>query len=468
MNRAAPRTTSAIAYTLLLLTIFVHIWAASTKPSAIIAALTVVVTAAYAVWSRDFPVHKHVRPVLIVACCLLLWAAFSTWINDQYPSHLPRLGQTTTGIAMLWAVGVTAIAVPRIRIVTAAIVAATFVSALVGIGILVQGEPFTSLWLRIAEVSELGIALGYEESVRIPSSGRTSGLAGRTSAFAYQLTVAIPLALGLLLIPLSRLFLLRHSGEGGSLPDCLKASRDEWILRGVAVVVLTGLTTVLVLNATRSALLGVFCGGLVALSPLLLKRPGLRRMPSLLSLAVVAVSTFAIVSLIEEGGAFNPRLFSVEDTSARARLPMAITAFRYAVEYPLGTVVYEPEPRHAPSGLDPVVLEEILSHTAHNQFLLVLVHYGWPGFALLALFYGVVLRALASSLRLALKLRTAESIVLVTSLAGSLVAYGCNSLFQPGGPVCWRLASLDSARSGVQRSTSFGPPRRTNGKQPYR
>ena len=137
---------------LLALTVAAHVWAASTPlpfggPNVIIAALTVAATAAYVAWRRNFTVERLTLLALAVAICLILWAAISTWINDQYPTHLTRLGQTAMGIAMLWAARVAVFTLPRIRIVTAAIVVATFVSALVGLGILVQGEPFLSLWL---------------------------------------------------------------------------------------------------------------------------------------------------------------------------------------------------------------------------------------------------------------------------------------------------------------------------------
>ena len=77
---------------------------------------------------------------------------------------------------------------------------------------------------------------------------------------------------------------------------------------------------------------------------------------------------------------------------------------------------------------------EILTHIPHNQFLGVLVYYGWPGLALLMLFYGVVLFVFLSLIRLALELRTAGPTVLVASLTGCMGAYVCNSLFQPAGP----------------------------------
>ena len=407
-------TLPALITGLLALTVAAHVWAASTPlplggPNVLLAALTVAVTAVYVVWRREFALDGLTRLALAVALCLLLWAAVSVWINDQYPSHLTRMGQTTMGIAMLWVVSIAVVTLPRIRIVTAAIVAATFVSALVGIGILVWGEPFVSLRLWIMQVEESDI----QSTLNV----RTAGLSVATITFAYQLAAAIPLAAGLLLV----------------LPLRRETSRNEWIWRGAIVVVLTVLMTALVLNASRSAVLGVFFGGLAALSPLLIKTAGLPRIPNLVSLAVVAVATFTLVSLIEETGV-SRRIVSVQDTSARARLPMAITAFRYAVEYPLGTVVYDPQPRHLPSGLDPVVQKEVLRHTPHNQFLVVLVYYGWPALVLLLAFYAVIARALLSSARLAMKLGTAEAIVLVAALSGCIAAYGCNSLFHNAGP----------------------------------
>ena len=213
-----------------------------------------------------------------------------------------------------------------------------------------------------------------------------------------------------------------------------RGTRGQWAWRIAAVVVLTALATALVLNASRSALLGVFVGGLVALAPLALSRPGVRRVVSVVALMVVAVSTYAAVELIQEGAALNPRLVSVEDRSARARVPMALTALRYSLEYPLGTVEYQPEPRHLPAGLSLEVREEVLRHTPHNQFLVVLVYYGWPGFLLLVAFYGAVARSLLVSARLALARPTSHAAVLVASLAGCVASYGVNSLFHNGGP----------------------------------
>ncbi len=498
MTRAPSiRALPAIVTGLLALTVAAHVWAASTPlpfggPNVWAAALTVAAAGIYViamkitarptkpsfrrrpesrgVWAlvvtifirlydhakaiviprRHFTLDRLTRLALAVSSCLLLWAAVSVWINDQYPSHLTRLGQTAMGIAMLWVVSATIVTLPRIRSVTAAIAASTFVSALVGIGILLWGEPFTSLRLWIMQVPE--------SAVQAAQNIRTAGLSVATVTFSYQLAAAIPLAVGLLLV-----FPFRRPAERGN------TSRDEWIWRGAVVALLTILTSALILNASRSAILGVFFGALAALSPLLLKRPGLPRTPNLLSLAIVAVATFALVNLIEEGGV-SGRIVSVQDTSVRARLPMAITALKYAVEYPLGTVAYHPQPRHLPSGLDPVVQKEVLRHTPHNQFLVVLVYYGWPGLALLIAFYGVIASSLLSSARLALKLGTAESVVLVAAIAGCIAAYGCNSLFHNAGPFVsdWYhwiaiglVFSIHAALKGVARNPDPNPSKGT-------
>ena len=167
------RTIPALITGLLVLTVAAHVWAASTPlpfggPNVVIAALTVAATGAYVAWRRDFAVEGLTRLALAVAICLFLWAAVSTLINDQYPSHITRLGQIAMGIALLWVVSVAVVSLTTIRIVTTSIIVATFVSALVGIAILVQGEPFLSLWLWIAQVPE--------RSVQTALGGRIAGL----------------------------------------------------------------------------------------------------------------------------------------------------------------------------------------------------------------------------------------------------------------------------------------------------
>ena len=130
----------------------------------------------------------------------------------------------------------------------------------------------------------------------------------------------------------------------------------------------------------------------------------------------------------------NRRIVSLDDTSARARIPMALTALRYSLDYPLGTGRYSPEERHLPPGLEPRVAEEVFAQTPHNQFLVVLVYYGYPGLVLLAAFYLLIGRSLLATARHYLSSRDTESLLLVAAVAGSLAGYGLNSLFHNAGP----------------------------------
>ena len=78
--------------------------------------------------------------------------------------------------------------------------------------------------------------------------------------------------------------------------------------------------------------------------------------------------------------------------------------------------------------------EEVLAQTPHNQFLVVLVYYGYPGLVLLAAFYLLIGRSLLATARHYLSSRDTESLVLVAAVAGSLAGYGLNSLFHNAGP----------------------------------
>ena len=113
---------------------------------------------------------------------------------------------------------------------------------------------------------------------------------------------------------------------------------------------------------------------------------------------------------------------------------MTLTALRYSLEHPLGTGRYAPEPRHLPGGLSPRVAEEVLRHTPHNQFLVVLVYYGYPGLALLAAFYLLIARSLLITARHYVRTRDADTLLLAAAVTGALAGYGANSLFHNAGP----------------------------------
>ena len=104
------------------------------------------------------------------------------------------------------------------------------------------------------------------------------------------------------------------------------------------------------------------------------------------------------------------------------------------MDHPLGTGTYSPTREHIGEGLDPAMVEHLLVNTPHNQFLNVLVYYGYPGLALLVLFYLLILRSLVYSGRYILRSGDASLYFLGTAVVGALAAYGVNSLLHNSGP----------------------------------
>ena len=130
----------------------------------------------------------------------------------------------------------------------------------------------------------------------------------------------------------------------------------------------------------------------------------------------------------------NTRVLEISDSSARARIPMTLTALRYSLDHPLGTGTYSPTREHIGEILDEAMVEHLLASTPHNQFLNVLVYYGYPGLTLLLAFYLLILRSLVYSGRYILRSGDASLYFLGTAVVGALAAYGVNSLLHNRGP----------------------------------
>ena len=78
--------------------------------------------------------------------------------------------------------------------------------------------------------------------------------------------------------------------------------------------------------------------------------------------------------------------------------------------------------------------EEVLTHLPHNQFLVVLVYYGYPGLVLLVAFYLLIGRSILATAWCAFRSRDTESLLLVAVIIGALFGYGLNSMFHNAGP----------------------------------
>ena len=136
----------------------------------------------------------------------------------------------------------------------------------------------------------------------------------------------------------------------------------------------------------------------------------------------------------KRGLELNTRVLETSDSSARARIPMTLTALRYSLDHPLGTGTYSPTREHIGEGLDEAMVEHLLVNTPHNQFLNVLVYYGYPGLVMLVVFYLLILRSLVYSGRFILRSGDTSLYFLGTAVVGALAAYGVNSLLHNSGP----------------------------------
>ena len=128
------------------------------------------------------------------------------------------------------------------------------------------------------------------------------------------------------------------------------------------------------------------------------------------------------------------RLLSM-DSQAYDRVQLAITALRYAREFPLGTGGnYQPQARHVDLDWGTRKVQAALAFSPHNQFLLCLVQYGVPGLALLLLLYGGSAGALLIAWRKRWHARSSASWFLFAAIASAVVGYLANSLFHDPGP----------------------------------
>ena len=134
-------------------------------------------------------------------------------------------------------------------------------------------------------------------------------------------------------------------------------------------------------------------------------------------------------------GGLRLRPVQTFDFYGRSRLAQAAMAWRYALDHPFGTGVYRPTRAHAGEDVHDAKLDDLLRLWPHNQFLHVLVLYGFPGLCLLLLFYGCLARAAWRAGRLAWREPRTDLRLLVVAVIAAWAAYSANSLFLPTGPL---------------------------------
>ena len=336
--------------------------------------------------------------LLIVSLCFLMWAIVVYTVAGM---GLPRrVLQIALGIAVAFSVYMITDSYARVEFLVGAMIAGATVSAFVGIGQFFIGEPFVSLWLTFGGTT--GIAM---QNVL---GGRVAGLALDTIMFSYHLVTIIPLAVALWF--------------------GMRGRTSEWH-RAVLAGAITAMLLALILTMTRSAIAGTFLGSVFSL--LLLGSRRRRWMPVLIGALVVS-----IVLYISVGSFYDPtRFIGMRGVSARVRLPMQLTAIKYAVQHPFGTGTYVlSSGAYVDPSLDPGMREIVLTNTAHNQFLNVLVYYGFPGLGVLLVFYWLLLRRTYALWQLVARSELVDLKWLPAGLVGAVLGYLVNSMFHNAGP----------------------------------
>ncbi len=147
------------------------------------------------------------------------------------------------------------------------------------------------------------------------------------------------------------------------------------------------------------------------------------------------VAARSALNTFEKTSHLGANLLSFSHTATRGRIPMASMALRHSLAHPLGTGDYSPGLSHLPAGLPAPMVNWLSTHySPHNQFLVILVYYGFPGLILLLLFYALVLRSLLHSRRLLIHSPDTAPSFLLAAITGALAGYGINSLLHNAGP----------------------------------
>ena len=263
---------TGLAFVLLLMSVFAHIWFASTPlplggPNVILAGLTVFLSlsgvllrtvekrskrlgASATGLSTLVEDYGPIVPVIAVSLLLFLWMlAVYLFTGTLEPV---RLAQIVLGVGVLFAVYTCVDSVHRAKLMLLAFIGATFVSTLFGMAVVFIGDPFLTIWLDSTILKEKDLPV-------ILVRGRIAGLTAHTAIFADHLIASVPFAfVAALCSPF---------GRG-------KPSQKAYDV--ALFVMLMTMVTGMVLNATRSAILGVV-GSSVIIALLFVRVPRFRR-----------------------------------------------------------------------------------------------------------------------------------------------------------------------------------------------
>lgn len=246
-----------------------------------------------------------------------------------------------------------------------------------------------------------------------PDGTRITGLSTSPITFSYEVIVGIFITYNLLLV-----------------------NKRKWILGFALLIMLVAM----ILNQTRSALIGILVGSI------LIKyfAGGIRTGKKIFSVLVVLLVLFVGYWLATPLFGIESR-FTQRDFSSLSRIPMVITAFRYSMLHPFGTGVY----KLYESGIDLSMYHSnvqitILENYTHNQFTNILVEFGYFGFAILSSIYYGLYKVFKNIKNVKLKIFKSKEIDI---LFATIIAYTVNALFHNGGilhaePTIWFVFAM--------------------------
>lgn len=397
---------SRLAFTFILFSIPAYLWFSSYQLVFSIPSPPLLVALAAFFCLLSLFVKKQIRfnhtasSLLLTALGLLFWSATVYFINGLYPQCLHRLLQIALGIAIAAITFLLASSYKRLCWLVYFLIFGGLVSAIVGLGQFFFDEPFIRLWLATGSVVTRGLS-----DVR---AGRIAGLTGYSVPLSYQLGSITPFAIAILV------FNKRKLSFGKRL---------------VLMIIILVLLTALALTGIRSSLLGVFIGSVIVI---LLGFKQRRWGRSIIFVSIiVGLLLYSILGYVYMPG----RFIELEDISAKSRFPMQITSIKYSIAHPLGTGIYNPSISNIPSFVrGKRITETVLNTTPHNQFLNVLVYYGFPGLFLLLAFYLFIYQSLRKQWEYIYKEEVNELKWICAGLMGAFTSYIINSMFHNAGP----------------------------------
>ena len=264
-NTRVERLTGLI-FALLLAAVFAQLWLSSAPlpwggPNVMLAGAAVLLSLAYILLrlaalnplTAGVALFRDLRPLLptlAVSALLTLWA----FLIHRFSNNLEgvRLAQMILGVGVLLAMYLAVERASRARIIVLALIVATFVSSLFGLAVVWIGDPFLTLWLQFSSVRDIDLET-------ILTYGRTAGLAAHAASFSYQLAAAVPLAFAAILYYTP-------------FPPGRRATAYNLAM----FLMLAVLTTALVVNGTRAAMLGALVAFALIAAPAL-RLPYLKR-----------------------------------------------------------------------------------------------------------------------------------------------------------------------------------------------